>query len=479
MDGERAKEALDQIQVEIANVRAAWEWRVAQNEIDSLCQSAPTLAHFYNRRGLFQEGETIFRNATEHLFRASPLPDSPVSRRLLARLRLEQARFLYGMGEYAHIAEYTQVAITLAAACGDQTLEAQADLIQGHVHHIHGEMLPARNCYERALSLSRSGSPDAGVPDLKMRREVEANSLNSLALVSKRKGEYDEAERYLEQSLQAARGAKDLAGQCRALNGLGYVVSLRGDFYGALAYYQEALHDARASGDRSLEGALLNNLGNIYLRLGLCDEAIAHYEQALEIQRGIGARQKEITPRFNLGLIHHYIGEQKIALSRFQEALQIAQAMGDRRAQGYAWMGMGHAHLGLDALADANASYQNAITLRRELDQTHLIAEPLAGLAQVALGQKDLAQAMEISEGILEQLENGSLDGTTDPFQVYLTCYYVLKANHDARAGKFLCSAHQKLQKRAADIGDEGLRRSFLENVPSQRELMRLYRESG
>jgi predicted ATPase/DNA-binding SARP family transcriptional activator/Tfp pilus assembly protein PilF len=476
--GERAKEALDQIQVEIANVRTAWEWSIAQNEIDSLCQFAPTLAVFYNRRGLFQEGETVFRHATEHLFGASPVPDTQVSMCLLARLRLEQARFLFGMGEYAGIAEHTQAAITLAAACGDGTLEAQAELIRGYVHHIQGEMLPACKCFERALSLSRSGSPAAGAPELKMRREAEANSLNCLALVSKRQGKYDEAERYLEQSLQAAREAKDLAGQCRALNGLGSLVSRRGDFSRALAYYQEALHDARASGDRRLEGALLNNLGNIHLRLGLYDEAGAHYEQALEIQRGIGARQKEISPRFNLGLIHHYLGEQEMAMSCFQEALQIAQAMGDLRAQGFVWMGMGHALLDLHALVDAYASYQKAISLRRELDQEHLIAEPLAGLAQVALNQEDLTQAMEISEDILKQLENGSLEGTTDPFQVYLTCYNVLKANHDARAGQFLTSAHQELQRRAVNIGDEGLRRSYLENVPSQRKLERLVQES-
>ena len=141
-------------------------------------------------------------------------------------------------------------------------------------------------------------------------------------------------------------------------------------------------------------------------------------------------------------------------------------------------MGMGQALLGLDALADANSSYKNAINLRRELDQTHLIAEPLAGLAQIALIQEDLAHAMEITEDILEQLECGSLDGMTDPFQVYLTCYNALKANHDPRASELLFSAHQQLQERAAKISDEGFRRSFLENVPSQRKLMSLVRES-
>jgi predicted ATPase/DNA-binding SARP family transcriptional activator len=458
--GEHAQEALDLIQGEIANVRTAWEWGVAQNAMDALSQSAPTLAHFYNRSGLFQEGETAFGNAAEHLLGTSPAPDSPASMRLLARLRLEQARFLFGLGRYARIPEYTQAAITLAthpakalttcrkgvaAACRDRTIEAQAELIRGYVHHNQGEAQPARACYERALTLSRTGGSDAGSPVPNSLREVEANSLNSLAMVSKRQGRYDEAERYLEQSLQAAREADDLAGQCRALNGLGMVVSRRGDLSQALARYQEALRNARACGDRSLEGALLNNLGNIHLRLGIYDQAGAHYERALEIKREIGARQKEISPWFNL-------------------------------AQGFAWMGMGHALLGLGALAEARAAYQESVTLRRELDHTHLTAEPLAGLARVYLAQGDLAQAQAHVEEILVHLgSGGTLDGTISPFQVYLTCYHVLEANDDPRAQKLLDTAHDLLQERAAKIGDEKMRHSFLESVAAHRELVQVF----
>ncbi|MFN2186944.1 MAG: tetratricopeptide repeat protein, partial [Anaerolineae bacterium] len=483
--GAQAREGLDEIRAELANVRAAWEWGVAQQAIDALGQSIPTLAQFYNRAGLFREGQAVFGSAAERLFGASlppgaPAPGAPAPMSLLARLRLEQARFLFGLGEYARIPEHARAAITLAAACHDSSIEAQAELIRGYLHHNRGELLLAQDCYARALNLSRTENPEGGLPARRNRLEVEANSLNGLAMVAKRQGRYDEAERYLEQSLQAAREADDLAGQCRALNGLGTVVSRRGDLSQALAHYQEALDAALACGDRALEGALLNNLGNVHLHLGLYDEAGIYYEQALQIQREIGARAKEISASFNLGLVHHYQGDQETARTRFQQALTLAEAMGHRRAQAFAWLGTGHALLSLQALNEAREAYQRAIALRRELDQAHLTAEPLAGLARVCLAQGDLGQAQSHVEELLDHLASGeTFADAVSPFQVYLTCYRVLVTNQDPRAQGLLDTAHELLQEQAAKITDEKLRRSFLENVAAHRELAQAFKRTG
>ena len=494
--GECSVDALGEIQGEIGNVRGAWEWAVSQSEIDLLHQSAPTLANFYNRSGLFKEGETVFRHATEQIFGQESMnhedirgripphlsTSHPASKHLHARLHLEQARFLFGLGEYTHLSEQAQEAITLAAACQDRTIEGLGNLLQGYVHHNQGEWQQARLCYERALSLAGEGlknsPPSAGDRQRLSLHEVEANSLNGLAMVSKRQGEYDQAERYLEGSLRAARQADDLVGQSKALNGLGTVVSERGDFSQALTCYQEALREARACGDRSLEGSLLNNLGNMHLRLGVYDEASAHYKRALEIQREIGAHQKEISACFNLGLIHHFQGDHETARSRMQQALQIAGEVGDRRAQSFVWMGLGHSILGLGILDAAREAYQESITLRGELGQEHLTPEPLEGLARIALAQGEAADALEYAEEILEITGDcQNLDGLIDPTRVCLTCFRVLQTIGDQRAPEILRRAHQQLQARAEKISDEGLRRSFLENIASHRELVRLYNE--
>jgi tetratricopeptide (TPR) repeat protein len=210
----------------------------------------------------------------------------------------------------------------------------------------------------------------------------------------------------------------------------------------------------------------------MFFRLGVYDKARAYYQSARQIQQEIGARQSEVSAWFNLGLVHHSQGDHKTAWRRIQQALEIALTVGDRRAQGFAWMGLGHAFWGLEALDRAHEAYHESITLWRELGQEHLVVEPLAGLARVALAFGKTDQAQEQIEEILGIIGNCEhLDGLIDPFHICLTCFQVLRAIDDRRALDILRHAHQQLQERAARISDEELRRSFLENVPSHREV--------
>jgi len=96
-------------------------------------------------------------------------------------------------------------------------------------------------------------------------------------------------------------------------------------------------------------------------------------------------------------------------------------------------------------------------------------------LAGLCLAREDLSQASAHVEEILGYLETGPIEGTDDPIWVSLICYRVLLANGDPRAPPILATAHALLQERAARIDDENLRRSFMERVPSHREIVRAF----
>jgi hypothetical protein len=65
-----------------------------------------------------------------------------------------------------------------------------------------------------------------------------------------------------------------------------------------------------------------------------------------------------------------------------------------------------------------------------------------------------------------------SMSEHKEPFRVLLTCFQVLRAANDPRAGTLLHAARRLLQEQADRLGDETLRRSFLGNVPANREIM-------
>jgi hypothetical protein len=178
-----------------------------------------------------------------------------------------------------------------------------------------------------------------------------------------------------------------------------------------------------------------------------------------------------------LSLLSHHLGDDQAALEQSQRGLDIAQEIGDRLGQGWLLDSLGHALVCLGDLDGAAAAYRRALAVRHELDQTHQAAESLAGLARVALAQGETAQACEHVREILDIEGSRGLDGTNEPFRIYLTCYQVLAACQDPRAEEVLTAAYGRWQEQRARIPDAGLQRSFQENVAANREIVAAYQE--
>jgi len=98
-------------------------------------------------------------------------------------------------------------------------------------------------------------------------------------------------------------------------------------------------------------------------------------------------------------------------------------------------------------------------------------------LARADLAAGDLVQAQAHVDEILAYVEGGGRMQPDDcnPFWTYLTCYQVLTGAGDRRAVEVLDRCHAQLMDWVAHIPDEALRRSFLENVPENREIARLW----
>ena len=470
--GENPKQALEEIEVELGNVREAWRRAVAQVRMEELDSSLGGLSRFYDLRGLFREGETTFGRAAERVL--ALVQEDAEARRVACRLLTEQARCLFHRARYPQVVQIAQAAVELAQAAKEMLCEARAVRLWGDALYRQREYAAARTQLERALSLAQGGHDAADRPS-PAAQALEADSLNSLAGICWGQGDYEGTRMYLEKALPIASAAGNRQSQGSILSNLGVVAVEQGDYAGASIYYRQALRIRQEIGDRNSEGITFNNLGDLFLYLGAYAEAKTYYQQALDIHRETGARANEGLVAGNLGLLSHYLGEHETALKYNQDALQMVQEIGDRAKEGMTWMMLGHALLGVGRLEEAAEAYQNSVALRRELGRPNLAMESLAGLARVALAQGDLARAQAHVEEILSCLETGTLHGTIAPFQVYLTCYRVLKDGQDPRAQEILATAYDLLQERAARITDEEMRRSFLENVAAHREIVSHY----
>jgi tetratricopeptide (TPR) repeat protein len=140
----------------------------------------------------------------------------------------------------------------------------------------------------------------------------------------------------------------------------------------------------------------------------------------------------------------------------------------------------GRALAGQSRLDEAADAYRQALSLRREMDAQGKAMESLAGLARVSLATGDARQAQAATEEILAYVEiDPWIESAVEPIWVYLACYRVLRANADPRAEQVLERGHHLLQETALKIDDEALRRSYLENVPANRELRAVWEQTS
>lgn len=316
---------------------------------------------------------------------------------------------------------------------------------------------------QRAIALARQAGDS----------HVEAVAMLTWGQCLWRLGELDECRAQLAGALVLARQSGSRLAEATALRLLGNVYYYWSDHAKATPYWQEALAISREIGDRVGEASALSNLGEGARSQGVYTVALDYYEQRLRICRQIGERYGEGIALLNLSLVHHNLGAHQVAADYARQVLTISLETGNRSQKAYALTNLGHALTGLGRLSEAVDFYRQSVAIRQEIGEHHLIVESLTGLARASLLQADLATAQSAIDEVMAYLESNSLDGTEEPLRVCLTCYQVLKASGDPRARDALAAAYDSLQEQAARITDPALRRSFLENVPHHRDILR------
>jgi predicted ATPase/DNA-binding SARP family transcriptional activator/Tfp pilus assembly protein PilF len=471
--GSTPQKPVAELRLDLDNIRAAWQWAVQEARIELLTHGANGLAAFYTIANLFQEGERAFDLALMSLQGrvedAGPLARQSDLQALLGRLKSNQAGLLYWLSQFDQAIRTAQEAIPLAQAAGDIASLAEAYRNWGISLFRQEQIDAAQAPLSRALELARAS---------RLIR-IEAFSLLGIGLLAHAQHDLSTALVYHEQALAICRASGDSYAETVVLLDIGNIAISKWDYVAALGYYKRVLAICQSLGDRVYQGLVYNNLGFVAYHLGDIGRARNYCQLALRISRELGDRYNEVLVLQNLSQMSHQLGDHAIAQALAEQSARLAEQNGSTGWHGLALHHLANAQLALGRQDEAVESYQRGLELMRVSGWNDDAMQALAGLARAALARSDSAQALELIEPILLYLTTSSLGGIDEPFRVYLTCYQVLQACGDARALDILQTAHQLLQARAALIGDQRLRRSFLENVPVHRELLGECRQHG
>jgi len=517
------REAAAEIQGELDNIRQAWTWAATHAEGAALERAAYGWWQSCLLNGLETESRELFGLAAEGLRRAVDQlgpehPARPAYQRGLSTMLAIHADHLFGHAPYDLMAAQAREAIRLGAANGGVEGATLGSYVLGRALQELGQHRDAHTMWEHAIQLARVYHPRHTSSE--MLREAERLAHSWLVGVSLFFDDYAGGRAYAVEALRICQSLCKRRGEMICLSDLAMIDFYTGDDEAARQHYEHVLPLARALGDRRGEVQVLRGLSEVLRAQGEYALAQTLLAAVVTAARELGIGYEEIWALTALVRLHCQVGDdagarawhdQLVPLMRREGLTPDGKAAGLRACAVYALhtgnhqqaladaeegmeltaqcdiphyraetaVILGHARAGMEQLAAAARAYQQAVTWYAKIGNAPLAGEPQAGLAQLALAQGDHDGALTLVDPLVPSLAERPRACVRTPFYTYLICYRVLEANHDPRAAPLLRTARQRLEEYAARISDDALRRSFLENVPAHRELLRATREGA
>ena len=495
LNGPDTHAAMQEIQNELTDIRAAWEWSTDNREIENLAAALQALTIYFDYAGLAQEGLALLER-TAQVFQ----DNVAIPREFVLELALARAMLMVRVRQYEPAQKIAEQVLPQAAQCEHHALAAQSR-------------------YVYALTLARLPDTDAELENLYRARleaqatqqtRLEALCLHRIAMVLMRAGEYQNSRVHFLQAQNLFETVNDLRFTGRSMGMVGLVEHTLGNFSNAVAAFSHSIEIADVIGDSYNKAVLLSNLGLTLAAQGQYENAIASAAQSREqylsasSPLAIGAeaycgifftlqgnwakarslleniitvrdpaqkRYESIWAYWGLTLLSRRLGYAADAIRFGRLALGLAKHWDDKSDQADIGIALGDALFEQEALQEAREQYTTALQLREQMQQPHMYPEAMTGLAQIAFMSGDTASARMWINRIWSDSQLRLASGPFEPFWVYWNGYQVMRALGDPRASRLLETAQFVLAEYAAKITDPHARDQYLQ-VPWHRALL-------
>jgi len=390
--------ALEEMDVEIANARAAWDWMTHQGDLAQINRAMEGLCLFYEWRVRYAEGESACRAVVQYLS-SSTLPaqdwrKEEAATRIQAKALIWQSVF----SDPEHAGQHLQACLALLddpELAGEDTRAERAFALYRRAMALGGtDHEQAQRLLEQSIALYQS------LDD----RWRMANALDSLGTIVWDRAAYDEAKQSHEKSLAIHRELGDQRGVACSLGRLGTLALLQGQIEGerlvreSIAIYQEI-------GDRVSMAHGLYIAGMALMTLGAFDEAHALLGENVAVFKGMGARSETADVMQSCAKVH--LGRYEQGRAQAEGGLSVAREIGDSLNAGFALIVLGWEALAREAYAEAKTRFWESADACQSAGHQDMSSWALAflgyadrGLGQVVQAGTNLCQALQTAIGI-------------------------------------------------------------------------------
>jgi predicted ATPase len=399
LQGSGQQAALAELDLEIENARAAWEWAAGQGQVARLEQALEGLCLFYSERGRPAEGEAACRLAADRLWVVARGAEWLT----LARVLVWQAAY----SRWLEPVENAQLVRQLLAQsmellqrpelAGHDTRRERAFVLRemGRVAHSN-DLKTAQRCYEQSAALYRALGESWWLGDI----------LFSLSDATQLLSLYDQAQSLLLESVELRRALGDRRGMAQSLAYLSLLAAFLEPSQ-SKRYGRESIAIARELGYQAGLAHPLFFVGMGMAVSGEFAEGLAMLEESVAIYDDCGNRGGAAWSGTWLAYVALHLGRYEQAQRGAEKSLEfyLEKDSGFETACTLSVLGM--AALAGAVPTKAVEILEESVTLFRQVRSPEPLSRELGnlGLAVLALGdigqaQRHLAEALQINSEI-------------------------------------------------------------------------------
>ena len=398
MKGERQQRAMDEIEADLDNVRAAWRWMAVHGPLERIAQAMDGLGIYYQYSGLLDEAVAAFR-AAEGVLRRTVSADG---RRLLAKLLTFQAVFRWFAEEWVPARELLQqsCAILESPELAGHDVRPEKAMTLWTMGYAADNLLEKEQRFQESLAVSRELGDDWGV----------AKALNGMAWGVRNAGDYERARRLIEEALGILRTLGDPRGTADALGLLGNITWRLGRYERSEHLLRETVSACEKMGRKRDVAHYRALLGTIYNSRGRFQQGISLQKESVRVLGDFGAEEQEHWWRIWLADCLVDQGGYHAAQLEAQTSHRFYSGRAGPRGTAAALLIMGRAALGTGAPHEASRLLEKASAVLRGIGDRDLLALALTYLAYAAVFEVDLAAAESaLGEGLALASQIGAL----------------------------------------------------------------------
>ncbi len=383
--GSNQVEALDRLEREVDNIRAALEWAFEADSEAGL-RMAGALLWFWHIRSRKSEGiewlERAISVETSAHESASPSPE-----RALVRGKALNAigSLLVMHGNVERGCEFSQESLRLHEGLGPSGRQGATyalwNLAQGA--SFRDDFDGATALSNRGLALSREAGDKFGTAQC-------LDHLGSYALI---KGDYVQSKAIWEEDLALRKQMGDKDGIAWILSCLGNLAFWQGDYEMAKDLYLESQNVFHQVGNKWAVSMAMSGMGSVVLAQGEFDRAAQLYEEALTFGRDMGDQNTIAGRRYDLARVSWARGDYEQAAKLYEGSLHIVQKLCNQGAVAGTLYDLGSVAWVQGNLDLAVKYYEESLAIGREIGSPYTIAGALNGLGKVAYARGDFERA--------------------------------------------------------------------------------------